>query len=146
MKQLPVRYGPKKIGQEEFERQQAMKQFEGRQGTVYGKRKGDGADPSKVVLKHSNPESGRSRKNAPKESARDEPQGNPFVDEKGSVVTISDMGEILEGKPGLLDVAIETELAQPSPRKGAVELLQKTENARPSGARESVLELLGKLA
>lgn len=138
MKQVPNRYGPRKIGQEEFERQQAMKQFEGRQSTVYGPRKGDPSKP--VLLKHTDPDKDRDR---PRESAAG---ANPFRKEDGDVVTIGRMGELLEENPGLLDVAIETELAQAEPRKGAVELLLKTERARPAGERESVIQLLDKLA
>lgn len=139
MKQMPNRYGPRKIGEEEFQRQQAMKQFEGRQATVYGKRKGDG-NAKPVLLKHTDPDTQRDK---PREAAE---TGNPFRDEKGEVVTIGAMKEVLEADPSLLDVAIETELAQSEPRKGAIEFLMKTERARPAGERESVIQLLEKLA
>jgi len=126
-----VRYGPRKLGQEAFERQQAAKPFEHRQATVYGARKGN--VPKLVLEGDAEPQKA------------DQGDGNPFLTAAGAPVPLGTLESLLEASPELLDVAVETEVGTGKPRVGAVELLTKLENARPDGARESVLNLLTKL-
>lgn len=132
-------YGPRKIGEREFAKQQAQKSLMARQATIYGKRKGGGGAPKPIALTHSDPERPRSEANQPEKS--------PFLKENGDRVTLGAMEMLLEKDPSLLDLAIEAEFShKDEPRKGGVEILLRLEGQRPGGPRESVTKLLGQVS
>lgn len=132
MKKTKTRYGPRKIGAEEFAKQQADKVLRGRPSTKYGPRKG-GA--KKIEADTPAPDSSRAQ----------DPSKNPFLSPKGERVPLGTLESILDDEPELFDLALETEVAAEEARKGAVELLRKLELDRDGGPRESVIQLLSKL-
>lgn len=97
-----VRYGKRKLSEEEYARQTAAKVNEGRQATRYGSRKSDGNAPA-----------------APVKTGTDQP-----------VVSLAKLRDALERTPKLLDAAIANELSKATPRKGALTLFLETENAK----------------
>jgi len=133
----PNAYGKRKLGAKKWAEEEERRELKSRQATVYGNRKRGGKRPpgtaTDVVTRDDQGNAG------------DPGSLNPFVRKGGDRVTIAQMAEALEADPGQLDVAIETELSHPDkPRKGAVDLLLKIENARREGAREAVVKLLTK--
>lgn len=115
-----TRYGPRKIGEEAFEEQQAAKVRSSRGGTVYGPRKMEGAAGGGEV----------------ETVATDE---LPDFDE----LSIADLEAALAEDPAILDAAIDAELArEDGPRKGGSRVLLAAELEREGGPREEVVELL----
>lgn len=110
-----VRYGKRKLSEEEYARQTASKVNEGRQGTRYGNRKGDGnaAAPAAAV-----------------KTGTEQP-----------VVSLAKLREALEKTPKLLDAAIANELSKAATRKGALTLFLETENAKDSPRSAIVTKL-----
>lgn len=129
-------YGPRKIGRAAYEKQMAEQVLRGREGTKYGPRKGG---PKLVTEEPSGAEASEQGKSLKSASS------NPFVDGKGNRVVLGTLETELTADPSLLDLAIETEIGTgEAPRKGAIELLLKLEQARAEGPRQSVLDLLGR--
>lgn len=125
----PNRYGRRKLGDKLYEEQAAKKTSSGRGSTVYGERKGGGGHTAAPQV-------------TPDASPRP-PEENPFIaNEKGDRVTIAELQKILEERPELLDLAIETECQLADPRQGAIRELRKLEGARPEGPRAAVMKLL----
>lgn len=110
-----VRYGKRKLSEEEYAKQTASKVNEGRQATRYGSRKSDGDTPTVPAIK----------------TGTDQP-----------VVSLAKLRDALERTPKLLDAAIANELSKATPRKGALTLFLETENAKdaPRPAIVSKLE------
>lgn len=135
VKNLP---GPRKIGDKAFQERQAKRALRSRSNTVYGSRKGDPSgkgSAGEIPLRHDR-----------QEFDAGDPDENPFLKANGDRVSIGALELLLEKDPGLLDVAIETEVSHAdSPRKGAIEVLTSMEDGRAGGPRDSVVELLGKL-
>jgi hypothetical protein len=132
-----VQYGKRKLGQAAWEEQQAKNKVSHRPSTAYGPRKaGAKRSPSSADT--------TVREQQPTTAAADaRGETNPFLTGAGDRITISQLGVVLEEQPGLLDVAIEAELAhKDKPRKGALELLKKLENTRATGPREGVVKLI----
>lgn len=128
-----TKYGPRKIGDSAFAKQQAEATLSKRGATKYGPRKGGGVragDPDNV-----NDEAGYD----------EDANTNPFLTEDGKLVSIGDAKDVLDAEPELLDLAIETEAASGSPRKGAVEHYLKLESERDSGPRDGVVSILERL-
>ena len=131
-------YGPRKLGKAAFAEQQAKNKLSHRPSTAYGSRKTgakrapSSADPVTTATERTTP---------PQPDATGET--NPFLTGSGDRITIGQLGTVLEEQPGLLDVAIEAELAhKDKPRKGALELLKRLEGTRGSGPREGVINLI----
>lgn len=139
-----TQYGARKLGRAKWEEQQAANKLSHRASTVYGGRKtGAKRAPSSAdVVEHEGHEGPQNETAAPRQpDARGET--NPFLTGAGDRITIGQLEEVLIENPGLLDVAIEAELAhEDRPRKGALELLKKLEGTRASGPREGVINLI----
>lgn len=159
-------YGRRKLSEAEFAAQEEKKVRTGRDGTVYGKRKtgakrpdrpqpktkgepglpAPATDPSVLRARDVDTRIG-DRKGGQPDSTEgagpvrvDTPQENPFIE--ASVATVE---KLLEERPELVDLAIQTELARDKPRKGVVGPLRKAERARPGGPREKILKVLDHL-
>lgn len=152
-----TRWGPRKIGEEEFARREADRVM-GEEGasTRYGSRKGGGHD--------SNPQTpeapqgpGPEPSTAPSPEAPNNPEattapGRPANENRflraadadgDGRVTLDELETILAAEPGLFDDAVKAEFSKGATgvRKGAAKLFAKTENERAE-PRESVLKLL----
>lgn len=144
----PVRYGPRKLGQTEFNRQKDSRK--GRvtaQGVVFGSRKGAAAEPKAPAPEVT---SSAAPKEAPEdpetgEQSEEQEEANPFLpqgdDDASGRTTIAELEKILAEDPELLDLAIDAEFKDGTPRKGAVKLLLAAEKAKPE-PRENILKLL----
>ena len=108
-----TRYGRRKLGDKVFEAQQARAtSVQSASGVVYGPKKG-----------------------GPKKAA----PATPAVTLEEA--NLDELAALLEADPALLDRAIELELAEGKPRKGALALFRELEEAKPE-PRAAVLELL----
>lgn len=158
-----VRYGPRKIGEEAFEKQQAEKVRSSRGGTVYGDRK---MNPEPPGEEPSEPEAEADPDIEPDADAEVEtdsteggpeiaPEGeagpdtepdnpfNPEGDEDGSgYTTLEELTATLEEDPSLLDLAIDAEKArEDGPRKGAVRLFTELELEKDEPREDVIVEL-----
>lgn len=115
-----TKYGRKKLDEHELTAQTSSKNFEGRQGTKFGRRKGAIETPA-----------------APTDETTKE---KPKVRALASVPTLAGA---LAKKPLLLDRMIEAELAAEKPRKTALQLFLDTELERKKPkTRDAVVERL----
>lgn len=151
-----TRYGPRKLGEEEFERQQARKALSSRGGTVYGPRKA-GAPPETEDATEPAGSGGEDQEPPTPEvvtdstdTEGDEPtdgEENPFLPtgdgDASGYTTIEELEAALEQDPTLLDLAIEAEFDRDGgPRKGAARALLDFELEREDGPREEVVTRL----
>lgn len=121
-------YGPRKLGDEAFAKQEEEQTRSHRDATVYGSRKGDQpAAPAKQ-------EEGASSPLNPFEATGDE--------DSSGYVTLSELEAVLAKRPQLLDAAIEAEFRDGKPRKGAITLFLDLEQQRKGGPRDEVIERL----
>lgn len=137
-------YGPRKIGQEAFEKQQAEKVMASREATVYGPRKGN---PTADLETESEPESEpETEPEVETDSTETEPEvelADAADSDESGYVTIDELTSALAGDPSLLDTAIEAEFGRDDgPRKGAARVLLETELEREDGPREEVVARL----
>lgn len=118
-----VRYGRRKLDADAYEAQEKVKPLEGREGTRYGEKKG-AVTPA---------------------AASDEKKtaGTPATPPAtSSVLSIAKLETALKAKRDLLDSAIQAELRQEVPRKGALELFIEVEKSKGESARGDVLTTL----
>lgn len=117
-------YGPRKLGDEAFAKQEEEQTRSHREATVYGSRKGD---PEPVAPAKPDPDN-------PFEAIGDE--------DSSGYVTLSELSQVLSKRPQLLDAAIEAEYRNGSPRKGAITLFLDIEQQRKGGPRDEVIDRL----
>lgn len=134
-------YGPRKLGEKAFAKQEAEQTFSSREATVYGSRKGGPPAPVVATLSPAAPPP-----TTPPVPAQRPDTANPFEptgDENSSgYVTLSELADVLHKRPQLLDAAIEAEYRDGTPRKGAIELFLDIEANRKDGPRGDVIDRL----
>lgn len=134
-------YGPRKIGQAEYAKQQELAELSSREATVYGSRKRAGAkpEPTEAAVTDEAPVTAA-------ETGADEPGQEPQEPEPEvldfKAMTLAALEDALLADPSRLDEAIRQEVADGNPRKGAVSLFIEAENARAEGPRDAVMNLL----
>lgn len=119
------RYGRKKLDKEAYDAQQEAATREGREATRFGSRK-----IGTVKAAPEGKATGKSEK--PDERV---PTGTP--------PSIAKLKELLAKSPAQLDAALEIELKQEKPRKGALQLFQEVEEGKGDDARPDVVAKIG---
>lgn len=143
----PVRYGPRKLGKDEFADQVASRKDRvSPHGVVFGPRTGNAAPPAAPAPEVTSSAAPQIAPEVPEVGGEsDEPEANPFLpqgDEDGDGrTTIAELEKILAEDPELLDLAIDAEFKDGKPRKGAVKLLLAAEKAKPE-PRTDMIKLL----
>lgn len=119
-----TKYGRRKLDEGELTAQASSKNFEGRPGTKFGRRKGAVEAPAAAATAATTDETSTAPKDVPK--------AKPLP----SVPTLA---EALAKKPLLVDAMFERELKAEKPRKAALRLFRATEAGRKK-ARPDVLK------
>lgn len=114
--EVKVRYGRRKLDAEAYSAQKKAKaeRVDGREGTRYGKRK-IATEPLPKGKQGST-------------RTMTAPPSDPPREPTGTLPSIAKLKELLAAKPAQLDAAIEVELKQEKPRKGALILFHEIEN------------------
>lgn len=139
-------YGPRKLGQAEYAKQQELAELSSREATVYGSRKRAGAQPEPQPEPQPTEAAVTDEAVTAAETGADEP-GQEQQEPEPEVLDFKAMKlgaleEALLADPSRLDEAIRQEVADGNPRKGAVSLFIEAENARAEGPRDAVMNLL----
>lgn len=123
------RYGKKKLDPEALAAQLEATTREGRESTRFGARK--------IETVKSTPVKGDSRTRT---------TTDPKVEERaptGTVPAIPALKKLLRETPAQLDAAIEVEMKQEKPRKGALQLFLEIEEGKGEDARPDVVAKIG---
>lgn len=119
------RYGRKKLDAAAYAAQQEAATREGREATRFGPRK---IGTEKV---------------APESKASSPPAAPSSREPTGTLPSIAKLKALLAKSPAQLDAALEVELKQETPRKGALQLFQEVEEGKGDDARADVLAKIG---
>lgn len=117
------RYGRKKLDEAAYLAQQEAATREGREATRFGRRKIDG-------------------EKTPATASATTPAPDTRTP-TGSLPSIAKLRELLAKSPAQLDAAMEVEMKQDRPRKGALQLFQEIEEGKGDDARPGVLATIG---
>lgn len=117
------RYGRKKLDEAAYAAQLEAATREGREATRFGRKK---IDTDKGAA-----------------SKATEPEKPETRTPTGSLPSIAKLKELLAKSPAQLDAAMEIELKQDRPRKGALQLFQEVEEGKGDDARPDVLATIG---
>lgn len=116
------RYGRRKLDEAAYAAQLEATTREGREATRFGPRKIGSAKAA---------------------DTSSEPAKEPSREPTGSLPSIPKLKELLGKSPAQLDAAIEVEMKQDKPRKGALHLFQEIEEGKGDDARADVLAKIG---
>lgn len=153
--------GRRILGDEEFERRQAVERARLKSGTVVGSRVMD--NPEEAAEKEKQAAEAQAEKEAEKQRQAEEaekakaaaaekgdegdsdpavdPPANPFAADE--LPTVEATQELLSQRPELFDSALEAEVMSKGPRKGVLRHLLELEQARGEEARQNVVALIG---
>lgn len=137
-------YGPRKLSPEEYAKQTEETTRSGRDATVYGSRKSDAAEAVPPLLAETL--GNRPQDTVATDSDYEIEANNHFSitgdEDSSGYVTLSELADVLDKRPQLLDAAIEAEFRSETPRKGALALFLDIEGQRKGGPRPEVIERL----
>lgn len=123
-----VRYGRKKLDKEAYEQQESEARESTREGTRFG--------PRKFATEKAPPVKGKAGRTRTTEKTEETP---PAREPTGSLPSIAKLKELLAKSPAQLDAALEVEMKQDRPRKGALHLFKEVEEGKGDAARGDVL-------
>lgn len=138
--QAKVRYGRKKLDAEAYEQQETEARESTREATRFGSRKFQTEKPAPVKGRGART---RTTGDDPKGDAGNGQEKEPPRTPTGSLPSIAKLRELLTKSPGQLDAAIEVEMKQEKPRKGALQLFLEVEEGKGDDARAETVAKIG---